>query len=785
MGNTDIGAVGSPHLTSPKRGGINFLQSRNDFPMMVTLGKERPSWGFGRWKDEQGLLFMPPADEGYTLRGDTRQLLYKGRKQNHRFTILDDGNFEYDCILNKEPESNVIRIDIHGADRYDFYKQPEFVPDPLLKGSYAVYKKDIFVGDGTGKLCHIHRPLIIDAAGRKVWGDLYFDGKALNITIPEWWLSDAVYPVVVDPIVGTNTVGKQIRDPEGTAEDYLNFCDSIIVNRVQNNSIICEGEAAGYYYIGSHANYESLSYPALFDSTYSYTNGKFTLKPGQTAKNKTTYTLRLKATNTLNKYWAKCRFHINNRTSSSSILWFGVVAEEFYPTFDYGGECWCREYDVDNRKINLSGYGKFPWGRSYDVKISMYFEHETGTNHKAELYSGFDMKDKISWPGKFMRQVVQGLKINDTLKRFAGNKRSLGNSIKAFEGKKLHETFARKATDTIKGIAPLLRKHGLTYKFSEQLKAVDKTGRSGNSKRLLADNANNSSIYKHNADYGRKTNETIKCNTLVKRFETFVREAVDTIHGVTSSFRKHGIVSSITDNKTIRDIASRRWDSKRLVENNSNNTDSESTYIGYNRNAHDSIGVDSLLSSFMSFARKVIDAVSHSDFVCRFVDLFRNIIDVIKPMDSNSNKRDLARNVTDDSSVSVDEYRIFDAHREVTILSDVSDDTEHIHEAVRLLTKNKVRAKDTKPKRIQELIRHFVEHTKWHTATLASRELNRHTADTVGHTDAVGRFPVFLRLVVSRFKVIDNILSRFLKVNEELVVKSFICREVEIESRVH
>jgi hypothetical protein len=773
MGNTGIGAVGA-----------RFLQSANDFPMTVTLGKERPSWGFSRWKNENGLLFKPPADEGYTIRGDTRQLLYKGRKQNHRFTILDDGNFEYDCILNKEPESNIIRINIDGADRYDFYKQPDFVSDPLLKGSYAVYKKDIFVGDGTGKLCHIHRPLIIDAAGQKVWGDLHFDGKALNIIIPEWWLSDAVYPVVVDPIVGTNTVGKQIRDPEGTAEDYLNFCDCIIVNRVQHNNIICEGEAAGYYYIGSHVNYESLSYPALFDSEYKYANGKFTVKPGQTVKNKTTYTLKLKATNTLNKYWARCPFYIKNRTSSSGILWFGVVAEEFYPTFDYGAECWWREYDVDNRKINLSGYGKFPWGRSYDVKISMYFEHETGTDHKAELYSGFDMKDKISWPGKFMRQVAQGLKISDTLKRFAGNRRSLSNNIKAFESKKLYEAFTRKATEIIKGVAPLFRKHGLTHKFSEQLKINDQTSKSGNSKRLLVDNANNSSIYNHNADYSRKTIETINCNSLVKRFETFARKAVDTIHGVVSSLRKHGIVSNVIDTKSINDTTSRRWDSTRLVEVDNNNTDSIAGFVGYNRNAHDSIYADDFLSGFVSFLRNVIDAVSNSDMVCRFLDVFRTVTDKIRLNDSITNKRDLARDVADDAVAGDDEYRIYDTRREMIITSDVSDNTERTHEAVRL-SKNKIKAKDTKPTRIQGLIRSFVEHTKWHTATLASRELNRHTADTVGHTDAVGRFPLFLRLVVSRFKIIDTILSRFLRVNEELVVKSFVCREMEIESRIH
>ena len=83
------------------------------------------------------------------------------------------------------------------------------MPDPFLKGSYAVYSKDTLLGEGTGKLCHIHRPEIIDARGRRCWGDLSIVENCLCISIPENWLSEATYPVIVDPTVGTTTVGSQ------------------------------------------------------------------------------------------------------------------------------------------------------------------------------------------------------------------------------------------------------------------------------------------------------------------------------------------------------------------------------------------------------------------------------------------------------------------------------------------------------------------------------------------------------------------------------------------------
>jgi len=146
-----------------------FQQSLCDFPLTVKLGEKTPTWGLSRW-NKSGLRFVPADDEGFTLRGDRRRLLYKGRQRSHRFTILGDTAFEYDCILEREPESNVISLLIEGAEKFVFYRQPDFVPDPFLKGSYAVYKKETLLGEGTGKLCHIHRPQIIDARGRRCWG---------------------------------------------------------------------------------------------------------------------------------------------------------------------------------------------------------------------------------------------------------------------------------------------------------------------------------------------------------------------------------------------------------------------------------------------------------------------------------------------------------------------------------------------------------------------------------------------------------------------------------------
>jgi hypothetical protein len=165
---------------------MRFLQSVKDFPLTVSLGEKVPAWGLSRWRGTGAssacLWFRPPDDEGFTLRGDRQRLTYNGRRRSHRFTILGDTAFEYDCILNREPESNVITLLMEGAERFYFFRQPDFIKNPFLKGSYAVYKKETLLGEGTGKLCHIHRPEIIDSRGRRVWGICLLPG--INFVSP-------------------------------------------------------------------------------------------------------------------------------------------------------------------------------------------------------------------------------------------------------------------------------------------------------------------------------------------------------------------------------------------------------------------------------------------------------------------------------------------------------------------------------------------------------------------------------------------------------------------------
>jgi TnpA family transposase len=60
--------------------------------------------------------------------------------------------------------------------------------------------------------------------------------------------------------------------------------------------------------------------------------------------------------------------------------------------------------------------------------------------------------------------------------------------------------------------------------------------------------------------------------------------------------------------------------------------------------------------------------------------------------------------------------------------------------------------------------------------------VERDTGDVIGEVRRM--LHVFIRLLTGG-AVRDYIIRRFLKSNEEMVVKSAVCREITIESRIH
>ena len=383
---------------------MQFIQSIHDFPQMVTLGDKSPSFGLNRFK--QGLRFVPVDDEGFTLRGNKHHLLYKGRRRSHRFTILGDTAFEYDCILKREPDSNVIRLRIEGAENFDFLSQPDFVKEPFLKGSYAVYKKETLIGEGTGKLCHIHRPEIIDARGRRCWGTLAVVGNELRITIPEQWLGEAAYPIIVDPTVGTTTVGAftNVYHPmyqSFTVYFYREFgLEKFILPDNFN------GQGIAYFYSNNGNDFNDTT-PVMYTNNNNTPNTKIS----------SAQAIEPKYPNSLNTGWLSGNFNVNTFIGSGTTVWFGLFSYAFFPRCDYSGSLVTLESNnrviYTNFPANLLDYNDVRFG----LKVSMYFTYQAaaGNNYNKTLVETARVNSNLSKAQTFFRRKPETARINMTL----------------------------------------------------------------------------------------------------------------------------------------------------------------------------------------------------------------------------------------------------------------------------------------------------------------------------------------------------------------------------------
>lgn len=159
------------------------------------------------------------------------------------FTYVENenGGVEFDAVFNEPLVDNVVSFEIDSRG-LEFEYQPPLNEEPMMPGvtecsettcwneegeavsyrpenvvrSYAVYYNGGKAGDWTklggkdyktGKVFHIYRPKIYDAAGTEVWGELKIEDNYIKVVVPQDFLDQAVYPVTVDPSFGYTSIG--------------------------------------------------------------------------------------------------------------------------------------------------------------------------------------------------------------------------------------------------------------------------------------------------------------------------------------------------------------------------------------------------------------------------------------------------------------------------------------------------------------------------------------------------------------------------------------------------
>jgi hypothetical protein len=280
-----------------------------------------------------------------------------------------------------------------------------------LKGSYAVYKKETQIGEGTGKLCHIHRPMIIDTRGRKIWGDLAVVGNELRITIPEQWLAEASYPVIVDPVIGTSTIGSLMTgpDPNNPRYDRPWLDGEFALNKYlvpQNGSGICT--AFVYCY---HNDADSFATPILYTND---DNKPFMRK----SRSERDINVSVRAANPAG--WRNNTFNINGSIATGENVWFGLFASWFTTRFDYGVDCYKGWFDWDTYEEYEGEPTPYiyadSWATFCNIRWSWYFTYTaiTSQNFVRTLTQGVSLTDKREIAGEYKRSTIQtvGAKVN-------------------------------------------------------------------------------------------------------------------------------------------------------------------------------------------------------------------------------------------------------------------------------------------------------------------------------------------------------------------------------------
>lgn len=131
------------------------------------------------------------------------------------------GGTEYELILLRQPQSNIIRYDFDSWG-LKFCYQPKLTHSEVaggvrrpshIVGSYAVYhasKSGHLLGEKNykvGKACHIYRPWVQDASGWRMWCEMRIKCGTLLIQVPPHFLRSALYPVIIDPLFGYDHQG--------------------------------------------------------------------------------------------------------------------------------------------------------------------------------------------------------------------------------------------------------------------------------------------------------------------------------------------------------------------------------------------------------------------------------------------------------------------------------------------------------------------------------------------------------------------------------------------------
>jgi hypothetical protein len=232
-------------------------------------------------------------------------------------------------------------------------------------------------------------------------------GNRLCITIPENWLSEAKYPVIVDPTIGTTTTGSQIKiyNTYMGVEHNLIFAYQIPVNRFLAPETV-HGSCTAHAYVHSSRT-STWDRPVMYSDDTGEPMNKMSGDEG---------VIDFSGTAGQPPGWRSAPFSCGAPVEAGAYCWFGLFAQYWQTAYDYGGTLYAEVfgttyydletipdlYPQDNLASSL--YGTMLSMLS-ELRLSMYFSYTAAQN--------------------YIRTLTQGVTLTDTRKHTADYKRAM------------------------------------------------------------------------------------------------------------------------------------------------------------------------------------------------------------------------------------------------------------------------------------------------------------------------------------------------------------------------
>jgi hypothetical protein len=317
----------------------------------------------------------------------------------------------------------------------------------------------------------------------------------MTMIIPEWWLADAKYPVVVDPVVGSSVVGAYDEYDYMSQEDYerylekkakdpstqLDKCkwkngigfDSELVCNKYRVPLQLQGTYNACAYISKiippQHGYKPILYPLLYSDfndkpKYLLVHDNTMGDPLAYVGDPSSYTPR----------WVQATLDINGSIAANTNVWFGFWGENSVTRFDYGALLFQTDlgsdpfedreyfnsfvemaqdydfYDVSispNRFVEDPDYINVYPGSRYDLKVSMYLAIPASYTHTVTQWVMPTETRKLT--GKYQRSAKQTALGKTVAHQLEGFCRSMVQTVKNTASLKGSPTLIRKAIEAV------------------------------------------------------------------------------------------------------------------------------------------------------------------------------------------------------------------------------------------------------------------------------------------------------------------------------------------------